>query len=163
MTFSFELAPLHWIRTTQSASEGREQADRSKCDAVSSRSAQSYTFSVVVVVLVTAGLVFGWVWGYDRPELRRCLLSHPGGQAGRNEKEREEGGDAIDDRVRGGNHEIRARRRMGPAAEEEKRREPEVPEGIMSNKPPSYTPFSWTLCVTILVTAKGQSSLVKLT
>ena len=94
---------------------------------------------------------------------RRCLLSHPGGQAGRNEKEREEGGDAIDDRVRGGNHEIRARRRMGPAAEEEKRREPEVPEGIMSNKPPSYTPFSWTLCVTILVTAKGQSSLVKLT
>ena len=44
-----------------------------------------------------------------------------------------------------------------------RRREPEVPEGIMSNKPPSYTPFSWTLCITILVTAKGQSSLVKLT
>ena len=74
-----------------------------------------------IVVVVTAGrLVFGWVWvwgyGGDRPEEEeeekeeeeaRCdvCLSPP--ERAREEEE----GDAIGDRVRGGNHEIRARRR----------------------------------------------------
>ena len=73
-------------------------------------------------VAVIARLAFEWVWVCDP---RRGVFCRTQAPSGRSEKE-----DAIDDRVRGRNHEIRARR-VGPAApeaEEGKRGEPEVPE-----------------------------------
>ena len=66
------------------------------------------------------GLSFDWVWGCDRPPRRGLALplSQTRGESVSGEREGEAGaemGDAIDDRVRGRNHEIRARRRVGPA------------------------------------------------
>ena len=62
------------------------------------------------------GLSFDWVWGCDRREEVSPSVAYARRESVSGEREGEaEMGDAIDDRVRGRNHEIRARRRVGPA------------------------------------------------